>query len=76
MLVLTRKVSEAIKIGDDITITVIDINSNQVKIGIDAPITMKIYRKELYERIKKENELSVKSSLEEFTKIKEALKGE
>ncbi|MCX7914395.1 MAG: carbon storage regulator CsrA [Thermodesulfovibrionales bacterium] len=73
MLVLTRKISESIKIGDNITITIIDINSNQVKLGIDAPQAMKIYRQELYEKIKNENRLAVELSMEEFTKIKEVL---
>lgn len=74
MLVLTRKISESIKIGDDITITVIDINATHVKLGIDAPSLLKIYRKELYDKIKSENILASALSVDEFVKIKEALK--
>ncbi len=74
MLVLTRKISESIKIGDDITITVIDINATHVKLGIDAPSALKIYRKELYDKIKSENILASALTVDEFIKIKEALK--
>lgn len=74
MLVLTRKISESIKIGDDITITVIDINATHVKLGIDAPSVLKIYRKELYDKIKSENILASALSVDEFVKIKEVLK--
>ncbi len=74
MLVLTRKISESIKIGDDITITVIDINATHVKLGIDAPSVQKIYRKELYDKIKSDNILASALTVDEFIKIKEALK--
>lgn len=74
MLVLTRKISESIKIGDEITITIIDINNNHVKIGIEAPSLLKIYRKELYDRIKSENIKASELSIDEFIKIKEAIK--
>ncbi|MEW6417037.1 MAG: carbon storage regulator CsrA [Nitrospirota bacterium] len=74
MLVLTRKSDEAIKLGDDITITVIEIKGNQVRLGIDAPTNIRIYRKELYEKIKSENIMSSLLSIDEFKKIKEALK--
>ncbi len=55
MLVLTRKLGEVITIGDDVRITVVSIEGNQVKIGIDAPKTVKVHRAEIYERIKQEN---------------------
>lgn len=74
MLVLTRKISEAIKIGDEITITVIEINPTHIKLGIDAPPSLKIYRKELYDKIKFENILASAVSIDEFIRIKEGLK--
>ena len=73
MLILTRKSNEAIKIGDDITITVIDIRGNQVRIGIEAPIDVRVHRKEIYEKIKIENLVAAQTKLEEFLKIKEEL---
>lgn len=51
MLVLTRRVSEALIIGDDITITILSIKGHQVRIGIDAPENVSVHRDEVYERI-------------------------
>lgn len=55
MLVLTRKAGEGIIIGDDITIKIIEMKSGGVRIGIDAPRETKIYRQEVYDRIRQEN---------------------
>ena len=54
MLILTRRPAEVIKIGDDITITVLGISGNQVRIGIDAPANVPVHRIEVYERIQQE----------------------
>ncbi|WP_031540571.1 MULTISPECIES: carbon storage regulator CsrA [unclassified Bacillus (in: firmicutes)] len=56
MLVLTRKKGEVIKIGDDIEITIVASKGEQVKIGISAPQSVEIYRKEVYEEIIAENQ--------------------
>ncbi|TFE03943.1 carbon storage regulator CsrA [Jeotgalibacillus salarius] len=56
MLVLTRKTGEAIRIGDDIEITVLSVQGDQVKLGIDAPKHVEIHRKEIFIAIKEENE--------------------
>ena len=48
MLILTRKLDETIKIGDDITIRIVGINRSQVKIGIDAPKNIAVHREEIY----------------------------
>jgi carbon storage regulator len=55
MLILTRKLGEKINIGDDITITLVEIKGTQVKLGIEAPKTIEIHRQEIYERIREEN---------------------
>lgn len=55
MLVLTRRLGESINIGENVKITVVDIDGKQVKIGIEAPRDISIFREEVYERIKKEN---------------------
>lgn len=55
MLVLSRKKQQAIQIGDDIQITVIAIEGDQVKLGIKAPKTTDIHRKEIYEAIQEQN---------------------
>lgn len=55
MLVLTRKPGEGIIIGDNITIKIIEMKSGGIRIGIDAPADTKIYRQEVYDRIKDEN---------------------
>jgi len=55
MLVLSRKIDERIMIGDQIEISVVDIKGDQVKIGIQAPGHIKVYRQEVYEAIQQEN---------------------
>ena len=55
MLVLNRKEGESVRVGDDITITVVDVEGGQVKLGIDAPKHVGIHRQEVYVAIEKEN---------------------
>ncbi len=73
MLVLTRKSDESIKIGDDITITVVEIKGNAVRLGIQAPASLRIYRKELFEKIRQENLLASSLFMDEFKKINQVL---
>ncbi len=54
MLKLTRKTGETLIIGDDIEVTVLEVNGNQVKIGIDAPDDVAVHREEVYHRIREE----------------------
>lgn len=64
MLVLTRKNNEAIQIGDDIEITVLAIEGEQIKLGISAPKSVDIYRKELYVDIKEQNNEAANISID------------
>jgi carbon storage regulator len=54
MLILTRRVGEAIKIGEEISVTVLGVKGNQVRVGISAPKDVAVHREEIFERIKKE----------------------
>lgn len=54
MLILTRRVGEAVIIGDDVKLTVLGVRGNQVRLGVDAPKTVSVHREEIYDRIKGE----------------------
>lgn len=52
MLVITRRVGESFIIGNDVIVTVLDVKGSQVRLGVDAPKTVPVYREEVYQRIK------------------------
>lgn len=56
MLILTRRVGETLMVGDDVTVTVLGVKGNQVRIGVNAPKDVAVHREEIYDRIRKENE--------------------
>ena len=58
MLVLTRKVGESIQINDDVRVTVIEVKGKNIRLGIEAPKTTKVYREEVFLKIKQENKTS------------------
>jgi carbon storage regulator len=62
MLILSRKVNEKIMIGDDISVSIIEIRGDQVRLGVDAPKTVKVYRQEVFDAIKAENKAAVEST--------------
>ena len=61
MLILSRKTNEKIMIGDDISISIIEIRGDQVRIGVDAPKSVKVFRQEVFDAIKAENKAAVQS---------------
>lgn len=60
-LILTRRVGETLMIGDDIKVTVLGFNGNQVRIGIEAPKDVAVHREEIYQRILAENSITTAS---------------
>lgn len=58
MLILTRRVGEAVVIDEEVTVTVLGVKGNQVRIGVNAPKTVSVHREEIFERIKNERNSS------------------
>jgi carbon storage regulator len=74
MLVLTRKLSESIRIGDDIIVKVVDLDSRHVKLGIEAPKSVSVNREEIYERIQKENKAASESKDQNVKNVADAFR--
>lgn len=56
MLILTRKIGEKVRIGDDIELVVLGVKGNQVRLGVEAPKDVSVHREEIYQRIQKDKE--------------------
>jgi carbon storage regulator len=56
MLILTRRVGETVMIGNEVTVTVLGVKGNQVRVGVNAPKNVAVHREEIYERIKREED--------------------
>ena len=74
MLVLKRKINEAIMLGSDMEVFVVDIKGDTVKLGIKAPDSIGVFRKELYQEIQKQNIASSSQQLKDFDKVQDLLK--
>ncbi len=70
MLVITRKAGERICLGDDVTITVMEISGSTVRIGIDAPAEIPIYRQEIWDAVKAENRAAAQTSIKDLPSAK------
>ena len=73
MLILTRRVGESIVVGDDIVITVFEVRGDSVRIGIEAPRTVKVHREEVYNELQAANEQAVASTDEAVAALQTAL---
>ena len=71
MLVLSRTRDETIMIGDEIEITVVDVRGDKVRLGVNAPTSIPVHRKEVYEAIKRENSDASRLRPDEMTKVME-----
>ncbi|MBN1756936.1 MAG: carbon storage regulator CsrA [Chitinispirillaceae bacterium] len=74
MLVLTRKLGETIRIGDTITVKIVDLDGRHVKLGIEAPKNVSVNREEIYERIQRENRAASISKDQGLENIAQALR--
>ena len=74
MLVLSRKTNESIMIGDNVEIKIVEVKGEYVKLGITAPRSIAVHRKEIYEAIKRENEQAAQTKHVDEQKVEEKLK--
>ena len=68
MLILTRRVGETVMIGSDVTVTVLGVKGNQVRVGVNAPRDVAVHREEIFERIKREQQAGLQAGYVEHAK--------
>jgi len=73
VLILTRRVGETLMVGDEVTVTVLGVKGNQVRVGVNAPKSVAVHREEIYERIKREKASERKA---EVNSVEEELEDE
>ncbi|MFP4316538.1 MAG: carbon storage regulator CsrA [Desulfovibrionales bacterium] len=69
MLVLTRRPGESIQLGDDITITVLSVKGKQIKLGIDVPEKLPVYREEVFRKVQEQNRMAIRSSQQDLLQL-------
>ena len=69
MLILSRKIDEKIRIGEDIIITLIDVHGDQVKIGVEAPKSVKVFRQEVFDAFQMENKAALGNKTQDTNAI-------
>ncbi len=74
MLVLGRRPGENIRIGDDIKVIVLEVRGGQIKLGIEAPLTVSVHREEIYERIQRQNRRAARVVPADLTEVAERLR--
>ena len=74
MLVLTRKIGESIKINEDVKITVIDVKGKNIRLGIEAPRETKIYREEVFLKIREQNQTAATSHYFDPSRVSKLMK--
>jgi len=69
MLIITRRPGERIVLGDDVVVTLMEISGQTARIGIDAPKSLSVYREEIWEAVKRENEAAASANVEQLPQI-------
>lgn len=75
MLVLTRKIGESIRVNENVKITIVDVKGKNIRLGIEAPRSTKVYREEVFLRIKEENQTAATSHQFDPSKVSQLIKG-